>query len=1355
MMRRLSLLFVTLLLACLQLQANDLPVRYLGIEQGLSNNAILTLYQDHQGFIWVGTYDGLNRYDGYNFRIFRNIIGDSTSLSTNNVYSLEGDDQHQLWVGGQRGLNIYNPLTEQFAAAWYLDKEQNKRAKIQSEISCLTNIGKGSMLAGSHFMGLLLFENNSRTAIQVPLPTASGNTYNYHANRIEYDETHKRIWVFVQGYGLYVYDPLRKSLKLSSDGLTQAYSLRVNRAGQVWIGNGNGLFLYDPATRQLSNNKMPGNTNVVALYLDQLEVLWIGSDGGGLYQLKPQSPEAAPYPTIDGAPVINSNVVYSILEDRDGRMWLGTLRGGVNVVEPQAKPFHHISYQATGGNHLIDNFILSFCEDERHNVYIGTDGAGLRYWDRQRNTFTNYRRKPGDPSALSSNFITGIMKDDLDDIWISTWFGAVNRLRKNSSSFEHYSLFNPNTNTYENNSWLVYQDRQKDIWAGATNDGSLYRFNRAANRFDLFDASIVNLQCMTEDRAGDLWGGNYTSVIHIDRLHKEHRVYPIGFPVRTIHEDRKGNFWVGTQGAGLLLLDKTTGRFKQFTTSEGLPSNTILRLLEDEKGYCWISTYNGLARFNPATQTCTNFSQTDGLQSNQFSFNAALALSSGHLLFGGIKGFNIFHPDSIPAQKPTPTVFLDGLKINNQPVAEHDGSITARELETIRHITVPYDKAALLLDFLALDYSDAAKIKYAYMLKGWDKSWNHVRGSRTANYSRLQEGNYEFLVKASNPDGSWGAETSLLQVTVLPPWYRSWWAYVLYGLAFFSLIYGYIRYARRQERLRYEIRLAHLEHEKDKELAERKLSFFTNISHEFRTPLSLIINPLKEKLQQHTDVGLTVAYRNARRLLSLVDQLLLFRKAGSEKDVLKIAHLNIVQLCDEVYQCFVQQAHARHIDYRFISSEQEIMLYGDYEKIEIALFNLLSNAFKFTPDGGTISFTIKPTANTVQLAISDSGCGIAEADRESIFEKFQQVNGARTQKTGFGIGLYLVKHFITSHQGTVEVGSAGEAGAVFTITLLKGKVHLPANSIQADGQADHQLLEELAGETAQPVALATPVLAAGKSVDELVTEKKTVLVVDDNAEIRDYLQHIFRDKYFVYAAENGMKGLELAAQHLPDLIISDINMDGIDGLELCSKVKQSETLGHIPVILLTAASAAETRLKGIEGGADDYITKPFDSQLLLARVETTIRNRNQLQRYFLDNITLGESSVKVPAEYREFLGSCIKVVEQNLDTEDFTIQKFCKAMGLSRSTLYLKVKHISGQSLNAFIRSVRLRRAAVLMIRENLNVNQAAFQVGIGDVRYFREQFVKLFGMTPSEYIKKYRQTFNSDHHLIRPEDGQ
>ena len=1045
-----------------------------------------------------------------------------------------------------------------------------------------------------------------------------------------------------------------------------------------------------------------------------------------------------------------------IWKDENG---LAHFAEGVNMVESRNRPFNHIIHQSTGQASPVKNFILTFCEDDHQNVWIGTDGAGLRYWNRSTNKMTDFIHKPGDKHSISSNFITSITEDVKGDIWISTWFGGINRFNRATKSFEHFTCFNPSTHAEENNTWIVYEDRQQRIWGSATNEGSLYLFNRKANKFEIFDPGIMNLQCISEDSEGNFWGGNYSSLINIDRAGKNHKVFQLGTTVRSIHEDKKKNFWLGTQGSGLLLFDRKTGKYKSFTTADGLPSNTILRILEDKNGDLWLSTFNGLTRFNPDKKICLNFSQSDGLQSNQFSFNAGLALQSGEFLFGGIKGFNIFFPDSVLNNTNDRKVFLTGLKINNKPVEEDGSYISARDLDKIIEITLPYNRTALTLDFLALDYSGADKIMYAYYLEGWDKVWNYSNIIRTANYTRLSEGNYTFKVKVAGTDGKWMAETALLKIIVLPPWQRTWWAYLLYFGFIGGIIYLYIRYTKRQERLRYEVKLAHLENEKEKEVNEKKLNFFTNISHEFRTPLTLIINPLKEMLGNETGSNqkkeLNIVFRNARRLLSLVDQLLLFRKADSGADILKISKVNVVELCHDVYHCFIHQAKVNNITYQFENNihSEPLQVYLDKEKIEIALFNLLSNAFKFTPNGGIILFMLNETEETVELMVKDSGCGIASEDRARIFEKFQQSSHQKNiSKTGFGIGLYLVKHFVTGHRGSIKYESVVNQGTTFIITLKKGESHLPENFIRQEVGEQSGFLNELTEETTSAKIEKGQSVnrAEGKVAEEVVTSRRSILLIDDNEEIRRYLQDVFEGKFVVYTAESGEEGYRVANDIVPDLIISDINMQGMNGVELCSAIKKSSTLGHIPVILLTAETGNDIQLKGIEGGADDYITKPFDIAMLLARVDTILKNRNLLQQYFFDNITLKETSVKVPAEYQDFLKKCIRVIEENIDTDDFTIKKFAQAMGMSRSSLYQKVRSISGQSLNSFIRSIRLRRAAVLMLTGNMNINQAAFQVGIADARYFREQFVKLFGMNPSEYIAKYRTSFNRDFNIIK-----
>jgi DNA-binding response OmpR family regulator/anti-sigma regulatory factor (Ser/Thr protein kinase) len=575
-------------------------------------------------------------------------------------------------------------------------------------------------------------------------------------------------------------------------------------------------------------------------------------------------------------------------------------------------------------------------------------------------------------------------------------------------------------------------------------------------------------------------------------------------------------------------------------------------------------------------------------------------------------------------------------------------------------------------------------------------------------------------------------------------------------LVFAGTIYLYIWYARRQERLKYEIKLAHLESEKEKNLTEKKISFFTHVSHEFRAPLTLIIDPLQQAMKQPSGLvpveDLAVAHRNARRLLSLVDQLLLFRKADSGADVLKVSEMNIVALCREVYQCFSHQAQSRHIHYPFHASTETIIIQGDYQKIEIALFNLLSNAFKFTPDGGRICFSVIESGQGVRMEVEDSGCGIAPEEIGGIFGKFRQVESMGTSKVGFGIGLYLVKQFIESHKGMVSCGSKPGQGASFSIFLFKSLPSLTEAYIEVESGANPGILEELMED--RPTGLITPAAPLeGKTSEEMLTAKSAILIIDDNVEISGYLEHMFAPYYIIYSADNGTEGLRLAERYVPDLIISDIHMKGMDGVELCTKIKESESLGHIPVILMTGASGEDLHLKGLEVGADDYITKPFDVHLLKAKMESILRNRNILQKYFFDSITLKESSVKVPVRYQQFLSKCIQVVEENIDTEDFTIKKFSKAMGMSHSGLYQRIKSVSGQTTVAFIRSIRLRRAAVLMLQEEMPVNQAAFQVGIGDTRYFREQFLKQFGITPSEYIKKYRHLFSRELNVIRSED--
>jgi signal transduction histidine kinase/ligand-binding sensor domain-containing protein/CheY-like chemotaxis protein len=1328
------------------------PVRYIGIEHGLSNNSVICIYQDYNGFMWFGTFDGLNRYDGYEFKVYRNRVGDSTSLVDNTIYSIQGDKNQNLWIAGRKGLCVFNPVKQSFITVSYTDLK-NHTEKNTGNIHALRVEDNGDVFVGTENNGLLLFQNSAFKGRKIPLKKAANFSEHYQVSTIEKHESKQFVWLFSENEGLGVYDRKKNAVRIINTYFKKINCMRADEKGHLWIGTDNGLYRYDIATNSFSNNYLNAPSRIVNVGIDKSGTLWLSSDGEGVFTLSGPDNKVKPF-TVDGKNVLTSNAVFSVYEDAEGRKWIGTLRGGIDVIESKQNPFKKVYDNSDKTSVPAKNFINTFCETPDKNIWIGTSGGGLKYWNRRSNTYINYLHEPQNKGSISSNIITYLINDASNNTWVATWNGGVNRFNPNAKSFEHYTCFNPYTSAAEDNVWLLYEDSRKTIWAGTTNNGTLYTYNKEKNKFEIFDEKLVNIQCLVEDREHNLWGGNYSSIIKIDRLNKKHVSYEIGYAVRSIHEDKQGNFWVGTDGGGLLKFNKQTGSFVRFTMDNGLPNNSVLRILEDRSGNLWLSTLsNGLSQFDPQKNQFRNFSQSDGLQSNQFNFNAAAALSTGEFMFGGINGFNIFYPDSIYERKETPRLFLTAIRVNNKSIRENDSYVKERDLEKIKKITLPYDQAILSLDFVALDYNGTDKIKYAYQLQGWDKNWNYVNSIRTANYSRLQEGTYTFKIKVTNSDGVWSDETQLLKITILPPWYRTWWAYMLYVFVVFGAIYLYIVYSKRQERLKYEVKLAHLENEKEKELTEKKISFFTHISHEFRTPLTLIINPLKDlvstKNNDKEKKDIFMVYRNARRLLSLVDQLLLFRKVESIDQQLRIEKFDIVEACHEVFLSFGHHAISKNIDFSFEKGSDALLIYGDKEKIEIILFNLVSNAFKYTSASGRITLAVAENLHQIEISVRDTGSGIPSDVGNKLFNSFYQVsNSDKASQTGFGIGLYVSYRLATAHHGDLKYTSQQGIGTEFRLSLLKGKEHFSSQFISEDHQVENNstILQELVEEPiAENNLIEEQLKQKNKSgvIDRLTSDLPSMLIVDDNAEIRSYLRQIFTEAFNIYEAEDGTDGYDLVLKEIPDIVISDIKMKKMDGIELCRQIKNNSSVAHIPVILLTASSSDEVKLKGIEGGAEDYITKPFDKEIIIARVQNILKGRNRLQKYFFDAATL-KPTTSIVGEHKEFIEKCISVVEDHLDNPDFTIQIFCKSIGMSHPSLYKKVKAVSGLTVNVFIRYIRLRKAAELLITTDKTITEVAYISGFNDIRYFREQFYELFKMKPSDYVKKYRKVFRS-----------
>ncbi len=1296
--------------------------------------------------MWFGTYDGLNRYDGYDFTIFRHNRNDSTSIVNNWIGVISEDSLNRLWVGTRNGVNIYDALHANFQPVRYTPWAGGVARAIAGSINDIKTSRSGDVYIASAAQGLLLCQKGQSAATQIPLPEDNKTASTYNAAAVAFSPDGD-IYVSIRSRGLFQYNKASHTLTLINSFPKNGLSLAADLKQRLWVGADDGLYQYDLVSRSI-RQVYHSNNRVVQLSIRE-NTLWIASDGDGALSADLNTGAILPLFNAGEKSRLTSSSVYSIYHDDQQRTWIGTIRGGINIMDESKSRCLSLVHDPTHPNSLINNYILSCCEDKSGNLWIGTDGGGLSCYNRLAGSFTNYSCQSGKRS-ISNDFVTSLLNDDQNNTWIGTWGGGIDRFDKTTGRFAHYATSNPVTGREDKNIWCLYQDSQKDIWAGCCVDGVLYRLNKATGRLEAFDTTLRNIITLYEDKKGQLWAGDYYSLIKIDPIHKNHSRYPIGFSVRSIYEDEQHRFWIGTEGSGLLQFNRESGQYTAITEDDGLANNAVLQVIPDDQGRLWLSTFKGISVFSPSTSRIDNITQSDGLLCNQLSYHGALKMTSGELAFGGIKGMNIFHPGRIQVSDDKHPALLSNITIDNT-TPDKSGAYITEDNSGISTIRLPFEKAVLSLTFVTPEYSTPDKISYAYYLEGWDKAWNFSGKNRTAAYTRLHEGTYWFKIKTANGSNNWSKTGTLVKIIVLPPWYRTWWAYSLYIILVGSIIGIGYHYRSKQIRLQYEVAFAQHEIEKEKELNEKKLSFFTDVAHEFRSPLTLIAGPMKELIQRYDKKPesneLNTVYRNARRLLSLVNQLLLFRKADTEEDSLIVQKINFHQLCQEVYCCFRQQAKFKNIRYELICSNPDLEVYGDYEKLEIILFNLISNALKYTSEGGAVSVTIEEKGPWTAVVIEDTGCGIEQG--QDIFTKFYR-SQKRQASSGFGIGLYLARKFTLAHKGLLTYKSQPGQGSVFCLSLPTGSEHLAAQLSENVLTEKPQLINELSKED-----LVTTLTALEPTIPEEQTTvpedflygRRTILIVDDDAELRQYLKQILSSGYFVQEAADGTTALDMALQNMPDLVISDIVMNETNGIELCKKIKSSPELTHIPVILLTSSSSDETKLSAIQCGADDYITKPFDKTMLLARIDNIFKSRNAIQQYFLDTITLQKQTSKVSAEYRDFLQRCIEIVEEYIDKDDFSIKLLAKEIGMSHSSLYKKIKLISGLSASSFIRFIRLRRAAVLMLTANANINEAAFRVGINDPKYFRQQFKKLFGMNPSEYIKQYRHSFISRQH--------
>lgn len=1355
-----KIIFVCCMMGCTDgfCQVKDYPFSKLAIQDGLSDNGINAIFKDHQGYIWFGTRSGLNRYDGYGVKVFRHDDADPASLKDDNIGGIfEGPDNKLYISTGTGGINIYDPQTERFIP----HVDAYLRAQHLSQYGLVSILhDKGGRYYFIYGDSGVYRIDPGKAAIIVggdmhAAPATSGRIYGAALDQSG------DLWLCYDNSLLKKIDTRSNKVSLLTDIMqhtipraSSGYRLFIDGKDQLWLyapGNLSGLWNYDPSTEELlhftrDSGQARLSSNMVSDVLqDDKGLMWIATDQGGVNLLDRRTQTIRYLQHSDEERSLPENTITTLYRDNTGTVWLGTYKNGVCYYQQHMLRFPLYRRQPGEPESLPYNDVNCFAEDGKGNIWMGTNGGGLIYFDRAEKRFTRYRHEASNPSSLSSDVVVTLAMDHDGKLWVGTYQGGLDRY--DGRSFIHYKHKDADPGSLSDDRvFALHEDAGGDLWVG-TMMGGLDRLDKTRGRFYHNNISIPNslhanyVPALAEDSAGNLWIGTSYGIDVLIRNTGKYVYYTSDNSklgdniVFGMSCDHAGNMWVATR-RGLSVMQPGRDTFQVFHTKEGLPSNTVLSILEDRDHFLWAGTSGGLSRIAVSVEkgqikiTCVNFDEYDGLQGREFNQYAALRTRTGELLFGGANGFNLFRPESIDRDEHIPPVVLTGLQIFNKEVplpasVPRDGKLV-----------LAYDENNFTLEFAALSYINARKNRYAYRLTGFDKDWMTTDGrNRRATYTNIDPGEYEFRVRASNSDGVWNEDGIRVVVIVKPPFWKTPFAYVLYVLFILAALYlGRMRIIRRAK-ARFALAEERREALRIHELDRMKIKFFTNLSHEFRTPLSLILSPADKLIRSVEDAGrrqlaMTIE-RNAKRLLHLVNQLLDLRKMEVDELRLHMVHGDIAGFIKMTANSFADLAEERGIAFEYQADTDHLPALFDKDKVERILFNLLSNAFKFTPTGGSVKVELavaekEEQSVLLELKVKDTGIGISVDQQQKIFESFFQGEApGHIRNQGTGIGLAITREFVEMYGGTIKVESAPDKGSCFTVLL---PVTVLAEVLPA---AATPLPEEKMEED----------VVAKKDMGGEKTHFK-VLLVDDDDDFRFYLKDNLAPLFTILEAANGREGWQKALSGQPDLVVSDVNMPLMDGLELCKKIKGDERVRHIPVILLTALSSEQDQLRALGMGVNDYISKPFNVEILVSRIRNLLEFRGSVEETARRRVTVEPNEiVETPEETgEEFVRKAVEVVEKHIANADFSVDDWARELGMSRTTLYKRILTATGKTPIGFIRSFRMKRAAQLLEKTRHNVAEVAYMVGFNNPKYFARYFKEVYGKLPSIYQAEHRK---------------
>ncbi|EDM34646.1 two-component system sensor histidine kinase/response [Pedobacter sp. BAL39] len=1344
-----NILFIFLCCTCRIAVAQDLKFKHIGLDAGLSNSTIECIIQDHRGFIWFGTRDGLNKYDGLQITVYRN-SKDKNSLSDNFIRHIYEDKNKKLWIGTSRGLNCFDPESNSFKR--YPSAPLTKKFPGNNDIRAIEEYGNGLWIASLN--GPLAFLNTKTNAI---------SRFNYQTNDIHTDKK-GNLWIATDK-GLYRYDT--KKAQFQMVGGLSSYNLRViagSGDGTLWLGTEEqGMIAYQPRSGNIkryrheeTNANSLGSDLVRAIVVDESDQLWIGGINGGLDHFNPRTAIFKNYQNEPGnTQSLSQRTVSAICRDRQNNLWVGTHRGGVNLYTPGAERFKLVQ-QELNKNSLSYNDVKAFFEDENGNLWIGTDGGGLNFYDRQARRFSHYKFDPFRPMSLGSNAVLSITEDRFRQLWIGTWAGGLNLMNKTSGTFTRFTNNPANPNSISSNYvQTTFEDSKGNLWIG-TYYGGLNLMDRGSKTFSRLvqganntKISGENIISINEDQHQNLWIGTddgglncynlNSKIITHYFLNEENRP-----DLRIIFIDSKKRLWIGQ--AGLYLFNPTKNSFSIYTTKAGLSTDFIKGITEDDLGNFWIATSRGLTRFNPETLRSTSYSKADGLQGQEFEANAFLKTKKGEMFFGGVNGFNSFFPEAIKTSPFSPPVYITEFQIfNNKMLPGAADSPLEKDISFTNDIVLSHKQSTFSFSFAGLNYTAAQNNKYAYKLEGLDKEWNYAGNTTKAFYTNLDPGDYTFTVKASNNDDNWNTKGTSVHIRITPPFWATWWFRMFIACVVTGIAYVLLSFKRKME-------IRAFEEKKREEMHQIQLQFFTNISHEFRTPLSLILGPIDRLLKEDSKAAFLHYYktihRNANRLLSLIDELMDFRKIESGALQLKVMPGNINLFIEEVAEEFSEMAKEKQISFRVKQLVRSEETWFDRQVIEKIVLNLINNSLKYTRQGGEVLLEILDNRDDfrpmyenqlsitnpyqgkqyVYIRVADSGIGISKESINHLFERYYRITESHL---GSGVGLAFVKSLAMLHKGKIQVSSERHQGTEIIIGVPCSKSDYQPEEFW--GQSNEQ-----GGTRLESISYKSdPFLPADiPQPTEATLLNKHILIVDDNEELRSFLKDTLSPFYEISEAEDGYEGLQTAKEKFPDLVISDVMMPGMTGTQFCKALKEDLETSHIPFLMLTAKNSVEAEIEGAESGADMYFSKPININLLLINIKNILEQRQKLKDHYLKNHQADLIELVHSSKDKEFMETLLNIINGHLINPEMDIDFLCSEIGMSRTKLYQKIKTITGQSIGEFIRSIRLRKAVEIMTQEDVLLTEVMYRVGIQTQSYFTKAFKKEFGKTPTQYLQ-------------------